>query len=874
MVNINNPQEVYCTRPGCQNPQNYIQFPTSGSVQQRYCSCCQMPLILDRYFLPIRLLVPDEQRGGFGRTFLAKDINTPQELLVIKQLDYKHSENSPPTPQQLEQIERLFRREAEVLANFDHPQIPKAHRFFSIDVHEPLNNGQQKFFYLVQEYIKGQNLLQWLREHGQFSGNEIIEFLKQILPVLQYVHENGAIHRDIKPSNIMRRSQDRKFCLIDFGSVKQVVQTGLPVGQSTFISLTLDYASPEQSARRAIDRTTDLYSLAATCIHLLTARSRSLFRNQDIRNWTEYATVNHDLERILNRMLSLEPQQRYQSAQEVKQEIDTLFPEPVVPPPPPQPSFFEKLKRFIDNRRLAVSAFFRKVSRRYWVLPLLVFALLGLAIAFLPTIIHCSKYEWDTDNGFSWGEQSLISGKNCGKNTEKKCEKDQGTAAFRYGKYDDAIKHFRKYLQSYQNDPEALIYLNNAIAARTDNPIKIATSVPITGGGVGEDILRGVAHAQSEFNCGIDTIEKAIKDTKSPLQCKGAIKGRLLQVQIIDDRHQNLTAENVADRLVKSLPILGVVGHYSSQDASRAAVIYSNQIVMISPGSTVPRNKYGLIFTDYVFRTPPTDGVSAKILVNHLEKINSSQNYWKALTVIDRTPYSNSLSQEFEEELKNKSIGKVFTTCDLSNKQGLNLATCVDNSIEGSTQNSIGNDRANIVLLAFSAETAREHANEAFPSSDVLILGGDGVYSLELLNKSSSKRLVGQKLVLAVPWQRSNTNREVESSGSKFEKNSLNIWGTSRISWRTAMGYDAAKAMFEGFKQLSNQGINLSRKDLYNVLASKDNKFSAPEGSTGKPIQFDRNNDRELNEDTSLGVLVHIVYSTEAKNKIEYNRLQ
>jgi hypothetical protein len=87
MVNSSPQTQVYCTRPGCQSAINFIpeEFLTPGV--KRFCSCCGMPLILRESFLPLRLLVPDEEQGGFGRTFLGQDLSSPHRpLCVIKQL--------------------------------------------------------------------------------------------------------------------------------------------------------------------------------------------------------------------------------------------------------------------------------------------------------------------------------------------------------------------------------------------------------------------------------------------------------------------------------------------------------------------------------------------------------------------------------------------------------------------------------------------------------------------------------------------------------------------------------------------------------------------------------------------------------------------
>lgn len=285
MVNSDrSPIEVYCTRPDCRNPINYIPqtLLISGSIPRLSCNCCQMPLILIGHFLPIQLI----GNGGFGRTFLAMDLNSPtRRNCVIKQLH----PITPLTPLQLQRIEELFLQEATVLDELIHPQIPQglgfrvervpAYSAYSPNQSSGTSNTQENFFYLAQKYIEGQNLAQELNKRGRFSESDVIDFLTQILNVLQYIHSyrptpsnEGIIHRDIKPSNIILRHSDNRFFLIDFGAVKQVLQTGQPVEQSTFVPTTREYAPPEVLNRETISYSSDLYSLAATCVCLLTGR--------------------------------------------------------------------------------------------------------------------------------------------------------------------------------------------------------------------------------------------------------------------------------------------------------------------------------------------------------------------------------------------------------------------------------------------------------------------------------------------------------------------------------------------------------------------------------------------------------------------------
>ena len=329
--------EVYCTRPRCPRPKNHFSdlddLTTLRTTQQKYCTTCGMPLLLDGRYVPIKLL----GRGGFGAAFLARDRRIPgMRSCVVKQ--FQPAGNL--TTNQLQQAQILFEREAEVLSQIgnEHEQIPDLFAFFPVVV-QSLQAGQQdQFFYLVQEYIDGLNLEEELAQKGNFSEAEVLEVLTEILKVLQFVHDKGIIHRDIKPSNIMRR-RDGKLFLLDFGAVKQV--TNSPTGNASTGIYSLGFAPPEQMAGGQVFPSTDLYALAVTILTLLTNQEANklfdAYTNQ--WQWRNQATVAPQLADILDRMLLAAANQRFQSAQEVLDALVFLSTPPVVIPPtqPPQP---------------------------------------------------------------------------------------------------------------------------------------------------------------------------------------------------------------------------------------------------------------------------------------------------------------------------------------------------------------------------------------------------------------------------------------------------------------------------------------------------------------------------------------------------------
>ncbi|MDJ0509820.1 MAG: serine/threonine-protein kinase [Crocosphaera sp.] len=314
--------EILCTRPECTNPLN--SFPDLDdpaklkTVQQKYCTSCGMPLILAGRYLPSKLL----GKGGFGAAFLAKDRFTPtMRSCVVKQFQPEGNLNA----ETLALAQQLFEREAITLEELGskHPQIPQLYAFFPLVVNQPRSQKEEQFFYLVQEFIDGEDLETELQRKGVFIESEVIEVLHEILLVLQFIHDHNCIHRDIKPSNIMRDKQGRLY-LLDFGAVKQVTANpGNPQRASTGI-YSIGFAPPEQMQGSTVYPATDLYALATTCLNLLTGKApEELYDSyHNCWNWRPHVNkISDGLAQVLDRLLLAKPSDRYQSAAEVLQAL-------------------------------------------------------------------------------------------------------------------------------------------------------------------------------------------------------------------------------------------------------------------------------------------------------------------------------------------------------------------------------------------------------------------------------------------------------------------------------------------------------------------------------------------------------------------------
>jgi eukaryotic-like serine/threonine-protein kinase len=285
----------YCLNPNCPQPQNHHE--------EKICKACGSQLLLKDRYRAISFL----DSGGMSRNFLAIDTDMPEEKrCVIKQFF--------PAPQVLDDAEafeksiELFQREGEQLGRLgnDSTQIPQLFAYLT----------QERRFYLIQEFIDGQNLLKELDEHGAYSEEKIRKLLDDILPILKFVHDRGVIHRDIKPENIMRR-KNGELVVIDFGMSKHLNSTVMSRGTT---GGTMGYAPPEQIRAGVAYPASDIYALGATCIHLLTDITPDRLYDFMTNKWTwrqelaeQERQIDDKLANAIDRMLMNEVQDRHQS---------------------------------------------------------------------------------------------------------------------------------------------------------------------------------------------------------------------------------------------------------------------------------------------------------------------------------------------------------------------------------------------------------------------------------------------------------------------------------------------------------------------------------------------------------------------------------
>jgi serine/threonine protein kinase len=252
-----------CINPSCPKPENPDNL--------LFCPACGSELLLEGRYRVTRQL----GAGGFGKTYEVSDRNTPKVLKVLIKNVAKYVE--------------LFQREAEVLSKLNHPGIPQVEPegYFTVFP----RNSTEPLHCLVMERIEGMNLEEYLKQRGNRPINQklALQWLTELVTILDVVHSLNFFHRDIKPSNIMLKS-DGNLTLIHFGTARAVTATIVAGGQNTQ-AYTPGYAAPEQEKGYAVLQS-DFYSLGRTLVYLLTGKDPNEFYDPytDECNWCTNAT--------------------------------------------------------------------------------------------------------------------------------------------------------------------------------------------------------------------------------------------------------------------------------------------------------------------------------------------------------------------------------------------------------------------------------------------------------------------------------------------------------------------------------------------------------------------------------------------------------
>ncbi|MBN1146992.1 MAG: protein kinase [Anaerolineales bacterium] len=309
---------------------------TPNRNSARFCANCGAPLLsgvspasasarpspsLDSQSPPIALLQSryrierELARGGFGAVYRAWDLNL-NKLCAVKE----NLETSP-------EAQRQFAREATVLANLSHPNLPRVTDHFNIE-----GQGQ----YLVMDFVEGEDLdsLAWRLAERQetLPIEQALHWVSQVADALNYLHtrQPPVVHRDVKPANI-RINPEGRAVLVDFGLVK-FYNPNLKTTMGAR-AVTPGYAPPEQYGRGSTDSRSDIYALGATLYRLLSGQEPIESVQRIVgKQLAPLAQVNPNvpasISRAVERAMRLDPAQRFQTAEEFKRALSA----PMAPP--------------------------------------------------------------------------------------------------------------------------------------------------------------------------------------------------------------------------------------------------------------------------------------------------------------------------------------------------------------------------------------------------------------------------------------------------------------------------------------------------------------------------------------------------------------
>jgi len=388
-----------------------------------------------------------------------------------------------------------------------------------------------------------------------------------------------------------------------------------------------------------------------------------------------------------------------------------------------------------------------------------------------------------------------------------------GTKAFKAGKYEEAIAFFSKAVQGDRRDPEVQIYLNNAIALQNSlnnglTPFTLAVVVPVDGDATSaEEILRGVADAQTEFNHG------------------GGLNGRLLTITIVNDGNDPEVAAEVGAELGQNEAILGVIGHNSANASLAARTAYERAgIAMVSPTTSIQDS------ADKV-----ADKVFVPILPSAAESIAKLAEYGKQIGIEKIAAFydfaeSSSLEQPLIQHWGNGLVKQI----NLSDPDpNFNLASEVQ-ALQGEVDAILllPNPKSISVAIATAVE------NSKLPSEAKLQLLGNKTLYTPITLTNGGNAVVG--MVLAVPWFGENAYGETAAKR----------W-LGRVSWRTGTSYNVTKALIEALSEdatpstvLNNLKNRLVEGDgLEPILVKAGRGKNTPQGSqfTFLPVEEGEN---------------------------------
>jgi serine/threonine protein kinase/ABC-type branched-subunit amino acid transport system substrate-binding protein len=825
-------------------------------------------------------------QGGMGAALLAIDNRLDGKPVVIKEL---LSENTDPT--RFQDDVRNFKREVAILAHVDHPLIP--------NVTDHFQEGTR--YFMVQEYVDGENLENLLERTKQpMEERDALICAAEVLDVLDYlaVQTPPVVHRDIKPANIIIGAKDKRAHLVDFGIARAEVVRNAQRRQTSALG-TPGYAPPEQYQGNA-DPRSDLYALGATLHHVLTMR--------DPRDYPPFtyppvralnAQLSPEIERILTRALSNDIDQRYQSADEMRQDVEAILrqrfgvvgsinsytlgasgamrkitapdlmsmptmanqsspstltsashypvtPTPVgqlapsVTPPPPPPT----TPAYLPQGFVIPPAPQRRRNRVGWIV-LSVLLLLGLiGSAFFAFLQHSGSKPTATASPTA-GAVKAIGVTNIG---NEAIGISDGTYIFDTGGADASLKlQAAQHLRQNPNDISTALSLFSQAAAQQSNDAEaliyqedlrvINSGSPYVTLVVGTMLSGGSAL----LGVGRDDLQGAYvaqKEFNDGFKIHGGMQVRLL---IANTGSQTRYVTQVAQQIIRlsqaDKTFVGVMGWpYSSRAVQAIQELAKAHIPMVSETASSDELTNA---SPYFFRVAPSNRTQGIAGAQYAEQVLHAKTV--ALFYDPTDPYSQSLAQDFSQQFLSNGNKVVDSETYTVGKP---------TTLPALLQKALATHPDLIYFSGYSSDVSTILIN--LPPGNLPVMGGDALY--ELAGYPSSARAGFSRLrftTFAYPdeWDvlgySSQKPAFFGAYAADFDPNNDHTgspYGFTRPDNDTILAYDAMVALLKGCDiALSSGKQAIAPQDLRQAL-STINGTNAFQGVSGQ-ISFGANGD-------------------------------
>ncbi len=360
---------IYCINPKCGQRENLDNL--------ECCQACSTPLLIEnryRLILPLRPLSARAQAELFEVEDLGVEAAKGSRYKVLKVLKKNDAT-----------LVRLFKQEAEILRKLNHPGIPKIQlgdSYFSVS----LPRTSKLLHCLVMEKIEGENLEDWINKNGVVSQEQALNWLKQLLEILDYLHQHQYFHRDIKPANIMLRP-DGQLVLIDFGTVREMTQTYIvKIGGKEEVTCVWSAGyTPEEAIHGNAVPQSDFYALGRTFVYLLTGKSPLELAEESgklnwrdsapklsplVADWIDYLMASSPLQRPPNTSFILKCLEGKTIETLPSPPVENRLQRPIEPPSPPTTRLLIILN-FVLFSILLVSGllWFQRQQENQWQVP-------------------------------------------------------------------------------------------------------------------------------------------------------------------------------------------------------------------------------------------------------------------------------------------------------------------------------------------------------------------------------------------------------------------------------------------------------------------------------------------------------------------------